>query len=421
MALVLDGFSDIQALGWFSVVEVAIFLSYRTERLYYSDSYQREFHARVVDSSGDGARVVLDRTAFYPTSGGQPHDLGTIGGIRVTDVIDEDDRIVQLLERPLDAQNEPDCRIDWPRRWDHMQQHTGQHLLSAVVADLFGIQTVSFHMGASSSTIDLATGALSPEQIETAELRANEVVQENRRVDVAFEDAASVEGLRKATERSGTLRVVTIDSLDRSACGGTHVRATGEIGPILLRGVDKIRGNVRLEFLCGGRAVHRTGAEYTALDRAARAFSARWDEVPELVAANLDRLKEADKTRRKLESEIAGFRGRALHGETRPNERGLRVVARRVGQGPIGEDARNEANAFAAGGMAIFIAVSDQPTSVLVATSADTGIHCGNVLKAVLAEFSGRGGGAATLAQGSFSGDPDAFLRRLSDALLASV
>jgi alanyl-tRNA synthetase len=407
-----------QALGWFAAAEVALFLS--TERLYYSDCYLREFRASILEYGGDRTRIVLDRTAFYPTSGGQPHDFGTIGGVAVADVVDEGNRVVHVLEHPLGEQNEPDCRIDWGRRWDHMQQHTGQHLLSAALVELFGLETVSFHMGAASSTIDLAGGTLSAGQMEAAERRANEVVQENRRVDISFEDAGSVEGLRKASERSGTLRVVTIESLDRSACGGTHVRATGEIGPILLRGVDKIRGNLRLEFLCGGRAVSRTRSEYLALDGAARVFSAKWDELPDLLAANLERLKEADKTRRKLESEIAGLRGRALHGETNPNERGLRVVERRVGQGPIGDDVRNEANAFTAGGKAIFVAVSDAPASALIAASADTGIHCGNVLKPVLAEFSGRGGGAATLAQGSFSGDPDVFLRRLSDALLAS-
>ena len=255
-------------------------LSNETSRLFYEDCYRTAFRARVLEG---GLRVVLDQTAFYPTSGGQPHDTGLVGGLTVADVVDEDGRIVHVLEEPLSLP-EVECEVDWSRRFDHMQQHTGQHLLSAVLIDLYDIPTLSFHMGAVSSTIELACSSLTPEQIISAELRANEIVQEDRPVSVAFEDASAVEGLRKASERSGTLRIVSIANLDRSACGGTHVRTTGEIGAILLRSTEKIRGNVRLEFLCGNRAIRRARADFTALEAAARSFSASPDEVPVLVA-----------------------------------------------------------------------------------------------------------------------------------------
>ena len=199
------------------------------------------------------------------------------------------------------------------------------------------------------------------------------------------------------------------------------MRSTGEIGAILLRSVDKIRGNVRLEFVCGGRAVRAARSEYNALDRAARAFSARLDEVPELVASNLERLKDAEKTLRKLESELAGHRGRALYSDTNPNERGLRIVEKRFAQGPLGEDVRNEANAFTSGSKAVYIAVADSPPSAMLATSADANIHCGNSLKQALAEFSGRGGGSQTMAQGSFAGDTAAFIARLRELLFGAA
>jgi alanyl-tRNA synthetase len=394
-------------------------LSKTTHRLYFDDPYQTAFLARVVETDPSALRVILDKTAFYPTSGGQPHDLGAIDGIPVIDVVDADDRIVHVLERPFHGGEAVGGSISWARRHDHMQQHTGQHLLSAVLADLYKMQTVSFHMGPVSSTIDLATPSLSQHQIETAELRANEIVQENRSVSTSFEDAAVVTGLRKPTDRTGIIRVVSIEALDRSACGGTHVRSTGEIGAILLRSVEKIRGNLRLEFLCGRRAILAARTSYNALDRAARSFSARLDEVPDLVAGTLERLKDAEKTRRKLDSELAGYRGRELFDKTNPNERGLRVLERIVPQGPLGDDVRNEANGFTAGSKAVYVAVSEVPSSIMLSASSDAGVDCGKLIKTVLSEYSGRGGGSATMAQGSFTGDATTVCKRVRELLSA--
>ena len=201
-----------------------------TERLYYTDAYLTTFPADVVDRAEDGTVVYLDRTAFYPTSGGQPHDTGRLGSSRVVDVVDEGDRIAHRLDGPVQP-GPVEGAVDWARRFDHMQQHTGQHVLSAVLADLTGQATISVHFGREISTLDLDTPDLPPAQVVEAELRANRIVTENRPVEVSFEDAASAEGLRKASDREGTLRIVTIRDLDRSACGGTHVRASGEIGP----------------------------------------------------------------------------------------------------------------------------------------------------------------------------------------------
>jgi alanyl-tRNA synthetase len=387
-------------------------------RLYYTDSYRTSFRAKVADSSEGGRRVVLDQTAFYPTSGGQPHDVGTLNGIAVDDVVDDGERIVHVLSAPLSGA-EIEGLVDWSRRFDHMQQHTGQHLLSAVFDDLFGIETLSFHMGAESSTIDLACAAITSDDLRSAETRANAIVQENRPVGVAFEDASAAAGLRKPSERIGPLRIVTIDRLDRSACGGTHVRSTGEVGAILLRSVEKIRGNVRLEFLCGARAVRRARADYDALEMAARVFSAPLDEVPALLKAQAERLKAADKTRRRLETELAEYRGRNLYAQTAPNPAGLRIHTRVIRGGSLPDDVRSEATAFVSGQNSVFVAVSESPTAVIVASSSDSGIHSGNVVKAILAEFGGKGGGVANMAQGSFTGDPGKLLERLLARLAA--
>jgi len=373
-----------------------------TERLYYQDSYLTEFRARVVgvgpdDVSPDRQRIYLDRTAFYPTSGGQPFDTGQLGGLSVVDVIDEGDRIGHVLSQPLTA-SEVDGRIDTLRRFDHMQQHTGQHLLSAVLVEMFDAATVSFHLGAESSTIDVVR-ALGTEELREAERRANQIVFENRPVAVSFQHSSEDLGLRKPTEREGEVRIISIQGLDRSACGGTHVRATGEIGPILLRKLDRIRGNLRIEFLCGGRAVTRARADFEALSEIARVFSAPLDDTPALVEAQREKLQEADRARRRLAAELAVSSGRALYAETSPGPDGIRRVLRRVEA--LSEEARTEAQSFVSSGPAIFLAITENPPSALLACSKDSGVHAGDVLKGALSAAGGRGGGNAALAQGS--------------------
>ena len=195
-----------------------------TERLYYRDCYLRQFSARVLETSGGGTTAYLDRTAFYPTSGGQPFDTGSIGGVAVVEVVDEGERIAHRLATPL-ADTAVDCVLDWDRRFDHMQQHTGQHLLSAVFAERFGLHTVSFHLGAESSTIDLVAGAVDDRTVQEAERRANAIVFENRPVMFEFQEAVEAQGLRKASAREGELRIVVIEGLDRSACGGAPARS----------------------------------------------------------------------------------------------------------------------------------------------------------------------------------------------------
>jgi alanyl-tRNA synthetase len=293
-------------------------------------------------------------------------------------------------------------RIHLARRFDHMQQHTGQHLLSAVLLEMFGAPTVSFHLGAEFSTIDVApavAGALQPEQLREAERRANQVVFENRPVSISFQHSSQDLGLRKPTEREGEVRIVSIEGLDRSACGGTHVRATGEIGPILLRKLDRIRGNLRIEFLCGGRAVARARADFEALSQIARVFSTPLDEAPGMVEAQREKLQDAEKIRQRLAMELAASSGRALFNDTAPGPDGVRRLLRRVES--LSEDLRAEAQSFTAAGPAIFLAATENPPSILLAVAPGGGVHAGNLLKATLAAAGGRGGGAAALAQGS--------------------
>ncbi|MGC4051010.1 MAG: alanyl-tRNA editing protein [Paludibaculum sp.] len=372
-----------------------------TERLYYSDSSITDFEASVVSVDEGRTRVVLDRTAFYPDSGGQPRDNGTLNGIDVVDLVDEDGELVHVLASALPPGEVVQGSVDVSRRFDHMQQHSGQHLLSAVFDSLFGYSTLSFHMGAESSTIELSAASLDSAQCQAAERRANEIVFENRPLSVAFEDSDQVEGLRKESKREGVLRIVSIDGVDRSACGGTHVRHTGEIGPILLRKLEKIRGNVRVEFLCGHRAVRRARLDFDALSQIARLFSSPLDETAPQVAAQLESAKETEKSRRKLALEMAGYRGRDLYAQTGESPDGLKRYHDQRASGALDDEIRAVAQSFCAQSKAIYAATSAQPPAVLIVVSADSGVHAGNVLKQALAAAGGRGGGNAQVAQGS--------------------
>jgi len=372
-----------------------------TERLYYTDSYLRDFSARLAEASPDGLTVYLDRSAFYPTSGGQPFDLGSIAAAPVVEVSEEGDRIAHRLATPLAASPVPvACAIDWPRRFDHMQQHTGQHLLSAVLEELFSLKTVSFHLGSDSSTIDVEGGALDPRTVQEAETRANQLIWENRPVSIHFEDATEVSGLRKPSGRQGTLRIVSIADLDRSACGGTHVRSTGEIGPVLLRKTEKIRQSTRVEFVCGARAIRRARADFEALTKVSQLFSVAPDEAPAMVAAQMESSKAAEKSRRKVELDLAAYRGRELYRETGPAADGFRRVTERLERGNL-EDLRAVAQNFTAQPKSVFLAVMKEPPSVLLAVSEDAGMDAGKLIKAAVTAAGGRGGGTSRIAQGS--------------------
>jgi alanyl-tRNA synthetase len=233
-------------------------------------------------------------------------------------------------------------------------------------------------------------------------------------MDVRFEDASEAQGLRKPSERAGTLRIVSIDGLDRSACGGTHVRTTGEIGPILLRKTEKIRQSVRVEFVCGGRAVRRARQDFEALTSIAQLFSAPLDEVAAMVAAQLEAAKASDRVRRKLELDLAAYLGKELYGTTVPDADGMRRAVQRLDRGNL-EDLRAVAQNFTAQTKAVFVATLKDPPSVLLAASADSGVDAGKLLKAALTEAGGRGGGNPRIAQGSVpdAASLDAFVAKI--------
>lgn len=372
-----------------------------TERLYYTDAYCTRFEARVLDMvEGERRRVYLDRTAFYPTSGGQPHDTGRLNGAAVIDVIDEGERVAHVVEGSV-AGDRVTGEIDWPRRHDLMQQHTGQHVLSALFADALDAQTVSVHFGAQSSTLDLAVDALSSGVLADIERRANAVVWENRPVSVIFEEAETATGLRKASDRAGELRVVSIEGLDKSACGGTHVRGTSEIGPILLRRTERAKKALRIEFLCGARALARGRADFTLLTRMAQAASTSIENLGSVFDAQGAALRDAESARRRLAGTLDQYRARELHATTPTDALGVRRVVQRCDSGTSLEDVRGLALAFAALPRAVYLAATESPPALLLAASDDSEVNAGEVLRAAVTARGGRGGGSPRLAQGT--------------------
>jgi alanyl-tRNA synthetase len=386
-----------------------------TNRIYYTDAYRAEFTAAVVGRSDDGLIVYLDETAFYPTSGGQQHDLGTLGGLSVVDVVDEDSRIAHVLASPLGAAETVAGVVDWSRRHDHMQQHTGQHLLSAVFEDLFGAKTVSVHFGDEYSTLDLDTDSMSRARLVAAEERANAIVGEARAVTVTFEDAATASGLRKASDREGQLRIVNIDGVDRSACGGTHVRTTAEIGAVLIRSVEKIRKSTRVEFVCGARALRRARRDFEALSQIATSLSASLDDAASLVASGQERAKESETAKRKLERDLAAFRARERYESVQPDAAGIRTIV--IRDAASMDEIRDLAQASFALPKVVVVGALTTPPSVLLASSEDSGVDAGKTLKERLAAVGGRGGGSPRIAQGSVpdAAAVDVVVRQLAD------
>jgi alanyl-tRNA synthetase len=336
----------------------------------------------------------------------------------VIDVMDEGDRVVHLLAGPLpESASEVVGVVDAVRRRDHMQQHTGQHLLSAVLHDLFGWTTVSVHFGADSSTLDVdaPSDVVTSQHLTEAQHRANEIVTEDRVVTVSFEHSGVATGLRKPSDREGVLRVVTIEAADRSACGGTHVRSTGEIGAVLVRRFERVKQGTRIEFLCGGRAVGRARHDYEVLARTAQSLSCAIDNVPGAVASLQEQLRDNDKRRRALEADVAAARARALYDATPPAADGIRrAMDRRAVAATEMKDAseamRATALAYVQAPKAVFVGVVESegvgtPASVVVAASDDSGVDAGAALRSALSDVGGRGGGSSRLAQGTVAAD----------------
>jgi alanyl-tRNA synthetase len=384
-----------------------------TERLYYSDSFLHEFEARVVAVSGEA--VTLDRSAFYPTSGGQIFDTGWLevngSRVRVKDVTEDEQtgEVVHIVEAPEALQPGAVVHgtIDGERRLDHMQQHTGQHVLSAAFEKLYGFATVSFHMGEESCTIDLATNAVTAKQLEAAETLANQVIAEDRPVEIRFAtpDEARTLGVRKIppAERE-TLRLIDVHDFDLNACGGTHVRCTGQIGCILLRKTEKVKQGVRVEFVCGLRAVRTGRHDFETLTEAAAVFSTHIWELPQQVRKSLEEIKAAQKTQHRLLEEVAELQSQQML-QAAPERGGHKLVVQFFPERDLGF-IRMLAQKLTKSGKAVaLLGCGGQQPSLVFAQTSGLPHDMGALMKDTVQRLGTRGGGNRDMAQG---GAPDA-------------
>jgi alanyl-tRNA synthetase len=373
-----------------------------TERLYYHDPYLREFDATLLDTvSYEGqTALVLDRTAFYPTSGGQPHDVGSFHDVRVLDVVDTDDaRILHVVDR-APSTTALHGTVYWTRRFDHMQQHTGQHVLSAAFDHLFGVRTQSFHLGTESSTIDLAREVTAGE-VAGAEEEANRIVWEDRPVAIRFapaEDAASL-GLRKESKREGTLRLIDVEGFDLSACGGTHVSRTGAIGLIAISSTERFKGASRITFLCGGRALQGFRSLREVVAASVRAVSAVPSELPAAIERMQNDVKEQRRQVKDFQERLAAHEADAL-ADAAASVGSLKLVAATLPGWDIAA-IKTIASRIIERPAHIAVLLSEPaPSSIVIARSAGLALDSGAILKVLIAKHGGKGGGRAELAQG---------------------
>ena len=373
-----------------------------TERIYYTDPYRTDFTATVVASTveGDHRIVMLDRTAFYPASGGQPFDIGALNGFPVVEVTDRDEGIAHLVQGSLEVGDIVRGVVDWRRRFDHMQQHTGQHVLSAAFDRLHGAGTESFHLGAETCTIDLGR-EIPADAIASAESEANQIVWEDRPVHVRFVEAgdAAKMPLRKETGRTGTLRIIEVDGYDTSACGGTHVARTGAIGMIAVISTERFRGGVRVSFVCGGRALHALRQLKSAVDASVRLLSVLPAELPPAIERLQTDSRDLRRAQKTMTEQLAEYEAQALA------QQGVRIgsttcVVRAV-DGADANRLKSLAAAIATNASHCAVLVTSiAPYLVVAARSADVSLDSSRVVRSLIDAFGGRGGGRPELAQG---------------------
>jgi alanyl-tRNA synthetase len=374
-----------------------------TERLYYSDSYVTQFEAHLVAKMhcDKGLGVILDRTFFYPTSGGQEHDIGTLNGVEVMDVVEQDGEILHLLPGDISG-TLIDGKIDWERRFDNMQQHTGQHILSRAFIENLGCGTISAHLGTSTSTVDIDTQRLSNEEVNRVEYLANDILTQNREVLVRYVDERDLKTmeLRKKPKASGTIRIVEVDGFDLIPCGGTHCRRAGEVGIIKVRKWERVKGNLtRVEFYCGRRALKDYQWKNQMINEIGNSFTIRDTDLKIHFEKNLGELKEKQKKVDLLLGQLLEYEAN----ETIKNsvlEGNVRVVKKTFDNRELNEVRLLAQKLIQFGRVVALFGVRSDKAYLLFARSADMNIDLLTLFHTAIPLIGGKGGGKSDFVQG---------------------
>ncbi|WP_410511925.1 hydrolase [Paenibacillus sp. BR2-3] len=370
-----------------------------TSKLYYDSAYLTEWQTGISQrlERDDGYYVILEETAFYPHGGGQPCDEGWINGIPVLDVIIEGEKVLHKLER-LPEETEVNCRIDWNRRFDHMQQHSGQHLLSAVCRNLYQAMTVSFHLGSDYATIDVEQPELNPVQLASIEQEVNRQIYLNHSIVSYFvtgEEMAQLQ-LVKQPKVTENIRIVEIKDVEYNACGGTHVSSTGEIGIIKLLKADKQKGNTRLYFKCGTRALEEFNESLRILGVLSTKFNTGKDEI-------IDRIEKWEHEQKQLQAELTLLKEKNdgyVAQELLSNHED-RLISH-IFEDKSLKDLQNLAGKLTAESHLPVLLATAAENKIVLAHNGSTDLSCGSFFKNHLGSFNGKGGGSDKLAQAGF-------------------
>lgn len=377
-----------------------------TKKLYYQDQYIRSFTASHVNSGKDEEGrfyLVLDQTAFYPTGGGQPYDIGTLSGMKVYDVAEVNGEIRHYIKEPAEVHHEYSGEIDWERRFDHMQQHAGQHILSAAFEETFTYKTVSFHLGKEICTIDLETANLTDEEAEQVECKVNEVILENRPIETKWvtREELSNYSLRKVLSVSENIRLVIIPDFDYNGCGGTHPESTGQVSSIKILHWEKQKKKIRVYFVCGGRVLMQLSNKHRVVQGLTDTLNAPQENLNQ-TAVKISRLNnELEKKVNELKMKLIEYEAYAFIGEAEVHH-GLKI-AKVIFQDRSMPELRQLAKsiAFKADGIvALAVNESDNKFQFVCARSEDVNVNMNDLVKQTLPVVNGKGGGNVTIAQG---------------------
>lgn len=377
-----------------------------TEKLYYQDPYLGRFTANILHNGKDEQGhfyVVLDQTAFYPTGGGQPHDTGTLNDIEVYDVVEIDGEIRHYLNGTLDKGLECVGEIDWERRLDHMQQHAGQHILSAAFEEEYGYKTVSFHLGKKLCSIDLATDHLTESEALAVENISNIMIIENRSIETRWvsKDELIHYRLRKEVSVSQNIRLVIIPDFDYNGCGGTHPNSTGQVGSIEILHWEKQKEHIRLYFVCGKRVRHQLHEKHQVIQGLTAILSAPQEQLVEATKRVVEQTREFESTIKDLKSQLIDYEASSLM-EKYTDYKGFRLIGHVFENRTMLElqQLAKDITAKSTNAIVFFVNETIDKHQIVCARSLDVRINMNQVVKQVLPRINGKGGGTDTIAQG---------------------
>ncbi|MDC3424589.1 DHHA1 domain-containing protein [Aquibacillus sp. 3ASR75-11] len=396
-----------------------------TEKLFYQDPYIKSFSAQILQSRKDEQGryyVVLDQTAFYPTGGGQPHDTGTINDVQVYDVEEVEGEVRHFVDTPIE---EKECvgEIDLGRRFDHMQQHAGQHILTAAFEEMYGYKTVSFHLGKEICAIDLEIPALQEEEANNVEDRVNAIILENRPIEARWVTANEIDNfpLRKDLSVKENIRLVIIPDFDYNGCGGTHPNSTGQVSSVKILHWEKQKNSIRVHFICGNRVLKQLHEKHQVIQRLNALLSAPQEDLEAATNHVKEQQKSLEKTVSELKTELMEEEAHGLidQATTMENDRLVKKVYKERPMNELQQLAKHitkKADSI----MVLLVSEKDDKLQVVCARSQDIDMNMKELIASVLPKINGRGGGNAMIAQGG--GDnilsPEAFIEEMMSKLV---